>query len=272
VKPANVGDVVRQDFDVDLWRYNGADHLLFLAQIGKRNLRVLRFTPVPQLAEIHRSSWILALAAMALGLMLIVFVERNMNFAAHRKAHLAALANANAALNNTAHRLYDLAINDSLTGLRNHRFFMRRLDEEIECTLAAESSLAIIFMDIDFFKKINDTYGHPVGDQVICSLAYSCAGLVRAQDIVGRLGGEEFAILLPNANLHEAIQIAQRIKQWCQEQCLQINGNSIRFTCSFGVAALAPGWDSKTLLRAADGALYRAKAAGRNRVVTASEE
>lgn len=266
---AHIEKNISHNFDVDLWRYEGGDNLMFSAQIGDRDLRVVRFTPVPQLAEIQHSSWMLALAAIALGLMLIVFVERNFNFAAHRKAHLAALADANSTLNDTAHKLYDLAMNDSLTGLRNHRFFMRRLNEEITRAQTTKNSLALILMDIDFFKKINDTYGHPVGDQVICSLAQSCAGLVRACDSVGRLGGEEFAILLPDANLQDAIEIAERIQHWCQEQSLQIDGNAIRFTCSFGVAALASGWDSKTLLRAVDNALYTAKAQGRNCVVAA---
>ncbi len=269
---AGVEKMTGHNFDVDLWRYKDTDNLMFSAQIGDRDLRVLRFVPVPQLAEIGASSWMLALAAIALGLMLIVFVERNLNFTAHRKAHLAALAGANSTLNDTAHKLYDLAINDSLTGLRNHRFFMRKLDEEIARAQATKSPMAIIFMDIDLFKKINDTYGHPVGDQVICSLAHSCAGLVRAFDVVGRLGGEEFAILLPDADLQDAVEIAERIQRWCQGQCLQIDGNSIRFTCSFGVAALASGWDSKALLHAVDGALYSAKAKGRNCVVAASEK
>ena len=123
----------------------------------------------------------------------------------------------------------------------------------------------------DYFKKINDTYGHPVGDEVICSLAHSFAGLVRACDTVGRIGGEEFAILLPDANLHDAVVIAERIQHWCQEQNLHINGNSIRFTCSLGVSPLASGWGAKMLLNAVDGALYQAKAKGRNCVV-ASEE
>jgi diguanylate cyclase (GGDEF)-like protein len=268
---ANVTKIIGHNFDVDLWRYKNTDNLMFSAQIGDRDLRVIRFVPVPQLAEISSSYWIMALAAIAFGVMLIVFVERNINFAAHRKAHLAALASANSSLNEIAHKLYDLAINDSLTGLRNHRFFMRKLDEEIERAHATNNPMALIFIDIDLFKKINDTYGHPVGDEVICNLAHSFAGLVRACDTVGRLGGEEFAILLPDANLHHAVEIAERIQHWCQEQNLQINGHSIRFTCSFGVSALASGWDAKALLNAVDGALYRAKAKGRNCVV-ASEE
>lgn len=269
LQATDVEKMTGHNFDVELWRYRGTENLMFSAQIGDRDLRVLRFTPVPQLAEISSSSWMLALVAIALGLMLIVVVERNLNFSAHRKAHLAALASANSTLNDTAHKLYDLAINDSLTGLRNHRFFMRKLDEEIARAQVTKSPMALIFMDIDFFKKINDTHGHPVGDQVICSLAHSCAGLVRACDTVGRLGGEEFAILLPDAELQDAVEIAERIQRWCQEQCLQIDGNSIRFTCSFGVAALVSGWDSKALLHAVDGALYSAKAKGRNCVVAA---
>jgi diguanylate cyclase (GGDEF)-like protein len=274
VKSLQLADVTKNighKYDVELWRYKNTESLMFSAQIGDRDLRVLRFVPVPQLAEIGFSFWMLALAAIVFGLMLIVLVERDLNFAAHRKAHLAALASANVTLNETAHKLYDLAINDSLTGLRNHRFFMRKLDEEIERAHATNNPMALIFIDIDLFKKINDTYGHPVGDEVICSLAHSFAGLVRACDTVGRLGGEEFAILLPDANLHHAVEIAERIQRWCQEQCLSIDGNSIRFTCSFGVAALASGWDAKTLLNSVDGALYQAKAKGRNCVV-ASEE
>jgi diguanylate cyclase (GGDEF)-like protein len=203
--------------------------------------------------------------------MLIIFIERDFNFSAHRKAHLAALASANLSLNKTAHRLYELAISDSLTGLRNHHFFMHRLDEEIVHAHLSKIPLAFITMDIDYFKAINDTYGHPVGDEVIRCLADSCAGLVRACDIVGRLGGEEFAILLPNADLQNATEIAERIKCWCDEQRMKINDNEIRFTCSFGVALLMPGWDAKALLGAVDRALYSAKKRGRNCVVTAPE-
>lgn len=138
---------------------------MFSAQIGDRDLRVQRFMPVPQLAELGTSSWMLALVAIAFGIMVIVLVERDLNFAEHRKPHLAALASANATLNETAHKLYDLAINDSLTGLRNYRYFMHKLDEEIERAHATNKPMALIFIDIDLFKKINDIYGHPVGMQ-----------------------------------------------------------------------------------------------------------
>lgn len=259
------------DFALDLWHYNGMDYLLFQVPIANKNLRVVRLFPVSGMNELRRSSWAIAVAVIAFGLMLIIFVERDFNFTAHRKAHLAALASANHTLNKTAHRLYELAISDSLTGLRNHHFFMRRLDEEIIHAHLSKNPLALITMDIDHFKNINDSFGHPVGDEVIRSLADSCTFLVRACDTVGRLGGEEFAIILPNADLPNAIEIAERIKSWCENQRMKINGNEIRFTCSFGVALLMPGWDAKALLGAVDRALYSAKNQGRNCVVTAPE-
>lgn len=163
--------------------------------------------------------------------------------------------------------LYSQATRDPLTGSFNRGHFNEVANQEIERARRFAEPLSVLLLDIDHFKVINDTYGHDVGDQAIILLARTCADFVRKIDTVGRIGGEEFAVLLPRANKEPAYEMAQRLRQKISEQKILLPHRDFGFTVSIGVASLRPYTrDLAELLRNADTALYKAKRQGRNRV------
>lgn len=164
-------------------------------------------------------------------------------------------------------KLYRQATRDAMTGVFNRGHFTEMATQEIERARRFSEPLSVVMMDIDHFKKINDTYGHDVGDQAIIGLARTSAGFIRKIDFVGRLGGEEFAIVLPRANKEPAFDMAQRLRLKLAEQ--RFRGGEIEFgyTVSMGIATLRSDVrDLAELMRNADAALYKAKREGRNRV------
>ena len=173
-------------------------------------------------------------------------------------------------------RLHDIvqrqAITDDLTGLVNRRRFIEALDAEIERARSFGSPLTIVLADLDNFKQVNDAFGHHGGDVVLRAFADLIRSHVRDVDVSGRIGGEEFAILLPETDRAGAARVAERMRQSLNSVTIAISAeHSIRAASSFGVAELEPDQSGDDLLRAADAALYRAKDEGKNRVVTASE-
>ncbi|MBA3534528.1 MAG: diguanylate cyclase [Ardenticatenales bacterium] len=161
-----------------------------------------------------------------------------------------------------------LAITDSLTSLYNRRGFFLLGEREIERARRLEAPVAVVMLDIDHFKRINDTFGHAAGDQVLQSVAAQCQGIVRQADLLGRLGGEEFAVLLPTTTLATAAEVAERMRALVAERPVVIEEATIPVTISLGVAeARGREADLATLLAQADAALYRAKTEGRNRVL-----
>lgn len=166
----------------------------------------------------------------------------------------------------------ELASNtDPMTGTSNRRHFIPLLRQEILRCQRKNHHVSLLILDIDHFKKINDSYGHPAGDQVICKLADICRKASRQIDTVARLGGEEFAVLLPETSIQEAVVVAERIRSTVESTIMSDIGNgALRFTASIGVAE-QPEEDSseETLVSLADAALYQAKTSGRNRVVCA---
>jgi len=161
-----------------------------------------------------------------------------------------------------------LATTDFLTGLANRRCFIARLEEELarfERTI--EQHIALLMLDLDFFKRVNDSYGHPVGDAMLTHFAALVAGQLRRIDIAGRLGGEEFGIILPGADLASAKVFAERLCRTISASPLERDGKSLFFTVSIGVTVLRRGdSEAEGVLSRADQALYRAKELGRNRV------
>lgn len=159
---------------------------------------------------------------------------------------------------------------DYLTGLPNRRSFMEQGEAELKRTRRYESTFSILMLDIDHFKKINDAYGHQSGDFVLQKLAVIFWEVLRDVDITGRLGGEEFGIILPETPIDKAIEVAERLREVVA--VTQVNlpiGLQVNFTISIGVAALIDkSTNIETLLNEADKALYRAKEAGRNTVST----
>ncbi|MEO7320851.1 MAG: GGDEF domain-containing protein [Nitrosospira sp.] len=177
-------------------------------------------------------------------------------------------------------RLHQEASIDQLTGIINYASLMESLEHQI--TIAHKEMpknqkdpggnlLCVIMTDLDFFKDINDTYGHVVGDFVLRHVASRLQAAVRDFDIVGRFGGEEFVIIMTNANLELAKVIAERIRKGVMDTPLHLKELTIRVTISLGVAMLRQGERKEALLERADTAMYEAKRAGRNRVMIAKD-
>ncbi|MGE5623293.1 MAG: GGDEF domain-containing protein, partial [Bacillota bacterium] len=164
--------------------------------------------------------------------------------------------------------LQHLAQSDSLTGLANRRHFMALAAQELGRSARYGGPLAVLMADIDRFKKINDTYGHKSGDTVIRRMAELCRRTLRSVDVVGRLGGEEFAVLLPQTDLRHAVEVAELLRQRIgQTEVHTDSGEVIRFTVSIGAASWTDKIkDIEALLAQADEALYAAKNTGRNKV------
>ena len=164
--------------------------------------------------------------------------------------------------------LLRLANIDNLTGLSNRRIILEAGQRELEQYQRYHHPLSLFVLDIDHFKQVNDTYGHAAGDQVLIKLAEVSRRLLRATDICGRLGGEEFVGLLPETPADQAYTVAERLRETLAETPVATPAGEIRFTVSIGIATATPGDRSiDDLIRVADEAMYEAKAAGRNKVV-----
>jgi diguanylate cyclase (GGDEF)-like protein len=167
-------------------------------------------------------------------------------------------------------RLAEEAFRDALTGLWNRRAFDQRLQQELETARAEASSVSLILLDLDLFKQLNDRHGHLFGDMVLGHVAAVLARSVRAGDAACRYGGEEFAIVLRDADLRVAGEIAERIRRRISEVALIDGGRRVPVTASLGLACFdclpETSFDGAALVESADRALYAAKRAGRNQV------
>src|SRR5688572_2228184 len=181
-------------------------------------------------------------------------------------ASQASIALENAHLHHVVQRQ---ATTDELTGLVNRRRFMAALRAEIPRQSRVEQP-SLILADLDDFKVVNDRFGHPVGDDLLQAFAAAMRACLRDVDIAGRLGGEEFAVLLPDTPLDAALAVAERLRLLVDTPLLVSHDVDISATASFGVAELLDGEGADELLRRADAALYRAKAAGKNTVSIAA--
>lgn len=165
-----------------------------------------------------------------------------------------------------AARLHALAVTDGLTQVANHRHFQDRLKEEFRRAQRYDDPLALILVDLDHFKNVNDNFGHQVGDEVLAAMARCLEAAVRETDFIARYGGEEFAVLLPKTHLAGALTVAERV---CHEMLkLKAGPSGLKVTASFGVSGF-PGRSVNTpeqLVRTADEALYKAKREGRNKI------
>jgi two-component system cell cycle response regulator len=161
-----------------------------------------------------------------------------------------------------------LAITDGLTRLFNHRYFQERLVQEFERAKRFSQDLSLILMDIDFFKKVNDTYGHPVGDAILKAVATRISAHLRKIDLTARYGGEEFAMLLPQTNIEMAVAVAERIREDMASNPIETDKGNLTVTISLGVCDTSVNGVTRgaDLVRKADEALYAAKKDGRNMV------
>lgn len=161
---------------------------------------------------------------------------------------------------------------DHLTGLANRRAFFEGAEAELVRSRSLGRPLALVMIDADHFKRINDRHGHPAGDAVLRHLAAGLTATFRSTDLVARIGGEEFVALLPGADGPQAVRVAERLCRGVAAQVVEVDGVPIRYTVSAGVAAARPHDDGvDALLKRADRALYQAKHAGRDRVGVWSE-
>lgn len=164
-------------------------------------------------------------------------------------------------------RLAALARTDALTGLPNRRALEDELSRAVARAARAGTPLATLVLDVDRFKQVNDAHGHAAGDAVLAAVAARAAAALRAGDLLARIGGEEFAALLPGADVARAAEAAERIRAAVAAEPIAAGGAALAVTVSVGCAALAPGdADGRALLARADERLYDAKRSGRNRV------
>jgi diguanylate cyclase (GGDEF)-like protein len=176
-------------------------------------------------------------------------------------------------LQHVVNALCDLSSHDGLTGLANARLFRLTLEREVERAIRSGEPCALLLMDLDHFKAINDTHGHPAGDLVLQTVARRLTDHLRPMDTVARYGGEEFAVILPNSYAAYALQTAERLRGQVAGGAIALgkesgqgNASTVNVTISIGVSYLQP-WapvSANTLLKAADRNLYQAKARGRN--------
>lgn len=164
-----------------------------------------------------------------------------------------------------------IAITDALTNIHNARYLHDQVSIELESAKRYNTTLACLMIDIDDFKVINDTHGHPFGDVVLANIAKILRQSVRQIDIVGRLGGEEFLVVMPHTSVQMALPVAERIRQAVQRWPFPIDGKEVTVTVSIGVAAFPSEGiaDKSSFLKMADDALYQAKRTGKNRTVAA---
>lgn len=168
----------------------------------------------------------------------------------------------------------EMAITDQLTNLHNRRYMSRHLDNLVQQAKDNEKPLSFAFMDIDFFKQVNDTYGHDTGDEVLKEFARRISANVRGIDLACRFGGEEFVVVMPDTDLSFAYAVAERLRKQieCEPMTVSCAPGALKITVSIGISTLdGPEDTGEKLLHRADQALYRAKGAGRNRVVAGAD-
>ena len=170
----------------------------------------------------------------------------------------------------TAALFEQMALRDGLTGLLNRRALDERLIQEYERARRHGHPLTVLMLDVDWFKRVNDHYGHAVGDEVLKVLASLCQNAVRAEDIVARYGGEEFLLIFPETTVSTAREVCERLRQGMAEYRWENIAPGLALTISGGLAAWPEVSSVQELLKAADNQLYRAKQLGRNRICDGS--
>lgn len=184
-----------------------------------------------------------------------------------RTQELLARTRTHVELKKAKEKLMQMAITDELTGLANRRYFMDRLNSEYDRTKRYESKFSLLMIDIDHFKKINDNYGHKAGDLVLIETALKMKKSLRTSDIIGRVGGEEFSVLLPETEIKAALHIAERIRARVSESVVIFDSEELSVTVSIGATQSSPGdLTIDDIFIRADTAMYNAKNEGRNRV------
>ncbi len=245
-----------------LWFYTNIPCVFIL--LGQRpgwlvtGLTLVGFLMInPQLEQPYSPSAVATgvLAMLYLGVAFHAYVDRSMSYFKRMRDY-----------NN---QLQDMASHDPLTRVLNAGAYYRACDQQIHVSQRANQSFAVLFIDLDYFKSINDTYGHAVGDDVLRAVAQTLQSAVRRSDIVGRIGGEEFSVFLPNTHVQGAQQLAEALRLAIESIHIDVDGVRLKITASIGVAAKRYEQETMQVIQQhADQAMYEAKRGGRNRVST----
>ncbi len=253
-------DVLISSLDVD-----GEDGLRLCSQA--RSSEVTRHLPIILLAEVHEQARLLRGLDMGVNDYVMRPIETT-ELKARVRTQLRKKRYADYLRSRLDESVEQAAI-DPLTRLFNRRYLENHLKVQIRTALASSKPLSVLLADIDYFKSVNDTFGHDVGDTVLREFAERIADSVRGRDLAARLGGEEFVLVLPDTERDKALDIAERVRQRidCAPFVISDEGEAIRVTTSIGVSCLGPGVDTvATMIKRADVSLYRAKSFGRNQV------
>lgn len=245
-----------------LWFYTNIPCVFIL--LGQRSgwvvtgLTLVGFLMInPQLEQPYSPSAVATavLAMLYLGVAFHAYVDRSMSYFKRMRDY-----------NN---QLQDMASHDPLTRVLNAGAYYRACDQQIHASQRANQPFAVLFIDLDHFKSINDTYGHAVGDDVLRAVAQTLQSAVRRSDIVGRIGGEEFSVFLPNTQVQGAQQLAETLRLAIESIHMEVDGVRLKITASIGVAAKRYEQETmQAIQQHADQAMYEAKRGGRNRVST----
>lgn len=241
--------------------------IVLFSSTGVIGIAGLKLTQTSRAVLLSDQATLVGAAVAAIFLACLLWREKTVNVLLQRSLRLS-----HAALEQKKAELEILARNDPLTGLYNRREFTRLAGMELVRAERQHISTAFVMADLDLFKHVNDTWGHPVGDEVLKNTASILVEGARQTDVVARVGGEEMLLLLPDTDEAAAVRLANRLREALEQTPLQRDGRVIPVTASFGVAVIPPG-SGATLEHAyiaADEALYKAKQLGRNRVECAS--
>lgn len=175
-------------------------------------------------------------------------------------------------LSSKSHKLRALALTDELTQIANRRSFIESVNTEMSRCARIKANMALLVLDIDYFKEVNDTYAHLSGDAVLIATARLVKDLLRDYDIFGRLGGEEFGIFLAETDCKTALEVAERIRLKIMQHVTKVDDNEIKISVSIGIAIPKSIPKFEALYKSADAALYQAKNSGRNKVILSTQE
>jgi two-component system cell cycle response regulator len=248
-----------------LGRGEGCDLLLADQGLSRRHCRLLREAERVYIEDLESSNGTFVDGEVVRGRRLLpdgarIHLGRHTVLSLTRRDALEQLA---------ARQLYESSMRDSLTDLYNRRYFDQRLREEFAFATRHQAPLSVILLDLDHFKKVNDTWGHPAGDEVLRQVAALIRRCVRKEDVASRFGGEEFGVVVRTESHEGARAVAERMRKRIEDTPIYHDEHLILVTTSGGVATAAPPHMYETpaaLLAAADQALYRAKGNGRNRL------
>lgn len=259
---AQHGDPILEEAPVEgAWAsVNGESVFVSQRPVSESNWSLVTFSPVEGIF----ASRVLGIAITLLATIMVLIYIVAREHAIHDTVQLGRRLE----LEELARLLDHKATTDPLTGLSNRAKFDEALAREIVRSRRFDTTLSLVLYDIDHFKRINDNYGHPVGDDVLIKLSALFSQRMRATDLLARWGGEEFAILIPHSDAAAAMRLARLLKEAVESADFSKVG---RLTCSFGVAQLGEGESAEDLVARADAALYRAKLSGRNRVELADK-